>query len=846
MKLQMPAERSPSTEQTWGACGYGCINTPSESTTVEELAAISASPGGPKGEDPTVAQLLTEIVEHRNRLQTLEENLNSVGSRSRQLPSGDGKRQKKGRSDLIVDTAAVDLEEGLQKKLENLKTDSSSNSKSKHKYAKVKTDLEGGSTPPDPPSGPPTPLSDLSKSARGPKPQAPTVLLPGLHEDRYHLPNEPTTPKTHGRSIREAQTPKSGAETKRMFDQDMVQAIYDKPHRKSRQKGSMIGAGLLGIMSMPFGPIGMVGGGTIGALIGGTIGFYLDRRKERKEMQESEKQKKKLKSLVRWALDHFHEEETFIQVIEMVTLEFKPVADIADGSKHARKLLKLLDAWIAQKKVTRNLWRYMDGLLQRWKELNRGDFVRSLSVFQTLCTMYRHSQRVLDEQEIQFLHRMERLLEHESVKLIMQHAVEYPTQGETRLMECMVYADTFGNSRRKRSKSHHGHGAMGQSPSGASTPQGPDSGNESESDEDSILSHYTAKGTYIGRKTSGSQVIDDQELKFFPSERGDSGDKGDRPDTPSKSPMRAEPVMVKVLKKPFFKNFEDFMDFDCTFKHKMPITLSEFELLRQKSEEPLKGWDLCVDRKEIQVAKIQNDTGCITLRAWATVPGVDIHVAFYLFADHRERVKWDKSFSKMDVLATQQGSDIFYSILSVPMVTPRDFLQWRRVRILEDGSIHIVLRSAEHPDMPDQKGVIRAESFIAGYILRQEFEGSTPVLKLFLMTCVDIKGLIPKWIINAAAPRKPAEWIGNLKKAAIDYQQANPDYKRNVVADIEKYRTENPYDYEEVVQHEVSNDQGDSGTSPEQVNFASGGTERSNSPSEVDQGGAGAKEVVSM
>jgi len=400
--------------------------------------------------------------------------------------------------------------------------------------------------------------------------------------------------------------------------------------------------------------------------------------------------------------------------------------------------------------------------------LNRADFLRSLLVFQTLTIMYRHSQRVLDEQEVQFLHRMERLLEHESVKLIMAHAQLYPTEGETRLMECMVYADAtrkHGTAKRK----------------GDASPKKLDE-EESESDEESVLSHYTAKGTFVGYGPAGGLVTSGK-----PSLDGDQ----------IESPKQA-PTPQLVLKQPFFKNYNDFMDFDNTFKHKMPITLSEFGLLQQKADEPLKGWEVCVDRPEIKVAKIQNDTGCITLRAWATVPGVDLNVAFHIFTNDKERVKWDKVFAVMEVIEpNMQGSSILYSLMRVPLVTARDFLQYRRIRVMDDGSIHIVLRSAEHKDMPEQKGAIRAESYNAGYILKQTFDGDTPVLSIFLMTCVDIKGLIPKWIINAAAPRKPAEWIESLKQASIAYMKANPDFKEDLSSRLETYKQENPYDYED-------------------------------------------------
>jgi hypothetical protein len=158
--------------------------------------------------------------------------------------------------------------------------------------------------------------------------------------------DQPPTPKASCQSAPKPQQLDARSQ-RRIFDQDMLQAIYDRPYRKARQSGAMAGGGVMGLMSMPFGPIGMVAGGTLGALAGGVVGLWVDNREARKQVAESEAQKRKLKSLVRWALDHFHEEDEIVELIEHVVLEFKPTADIADGSKHGRKMLKLLDGWIA-------------------------------------------------------------------------------------------------------------------------------------------------------------------------------------------------------------------------------------------------------------------------------------------------------------------------------------------------------------------------------------------------------------------------------------------------------------------------------------------------------------------
>lgn len=754
--------RSPSTEtprQNGVLCGASCMPDQIDDSSPVRLA-LKADAGKAEhtnaANGETVALLQAEIAEQRQRLLALEEIVKQT-QKQRNQPS----LSPRSPSERI----SGDVEEGLP-------------------------------NPTSPPGHPSTPSGRVSggsnrgskqtSKAQGPSPSTKLQLPIQKTLSGNDASNQPQILPGSVVASRSSGLEKP---TKKIFDQDFLKTIYAKPYRKARQKGAMIGGGVLGIMSMPFGPIGMVAGGTFGAAVGGVVGLFLDRRKAHKEIQESEAQKRKLKSLVRWALDHFHEDDEFINIIEMVTLEFKPMADIADGSKHARKLLKLLDGWIAQKKVTRNLWVYMDVLLQRWRDLNRGDFMRSMLVFQTLTTMYRYSQRVLDEQEIQFLHRMERLLEHDSVKLIMQHVQTHPTEDATRLMECMVYADALGTKKKKRDV---GAGAM--SPHGTASPSASDHEEELESSDDESKSTST-KGSIIGN-VSGLLIRSNSR----PSNDGSK-------ELPTPGKVLAEestPSVVvpqKVLKKPFFKDWDDFMGFDCTFKRKMPITLSEFDLLQQKADEPLKGWDVCVDRKEIKVAKTQNDTGCITLRAWATVPGVDLMVAFFLFADHKERVKWDKVFAVMDLIETNlQGSEIVYSLMKVPAVTARDFLQYRRCKIMEDGSIHIVLRSAEHPNMPEQKGAIRAESYIAGYILQQSYEGNTPVLNIFLMTCVDIKGLIPKWVINATAPRKPAEWVDNLKKAAMEYQAAHPNFKDQLVETLARYKEENPYDFEEVAE----------------------------------------------
>eukprot|EP00931_Biecheleriopsis_adriatica_P062231 TRINITY_DN3747_c0_g1_i1.p1 TRINITY_DN3747_c0_g1~~TRINITY_DN3747_c0_g1_i1.p1 ORF type:complete len:701 (+),score=129.93 TRINITY_DN3747_c0_g1_i1:236-2338(+) len=569
---------------------------------------------------------------------------------------------------------------------------------------------------------------------------------------------------------------------KEMFDQDLLQSIYEKSFQRARNKAAVFGGGFMGIMSMPFGPIGMVAGAGVGAMAGGLIGTCLDKRREIKNIHQSELEKRRLRSLVRWSAERFADEDdpvAAVKHLEMVVMEFKPIADIAQGSKNARKTLKLLDSWAARKSMMRQIWFYMDNVLINWKTFTRSDFLRAMTVMQTLVVMYHFSTRVLDDEEENFILRVERLLEHESVRYVMsRHELMSNNQDADIIMESMIFADNAG---RPRSGSR---GNM--TPIRAESPTVLEKAEE-DSDEEAVETYASSKGGLLLSPIS-------------PKRPDDCLSEGGRSIKSNASSQRQQATVTRrVLKPPFFKSWEDFCEFENGFKHRIPITQSDFTLLLEKEAQDLTGWDLCIDRKEIRVAKTlsSDGSGCIFLRAWSTLPGVELHVAFHMFYNCENRMQWDRAFYQMEVLDNIQGSDILYSVLRIPAFTARDYVQYRRVKVLEDGSILISLRSADHEKAPEHPGNVRAESYISGYVLRPYQEGSEKGIKLFLMTSTDIKGVIPKWIINWVAPKKPGEWIDCLKRACLDYQASHPDTSA-LKQQLEPFMAENPFDYEDV------------------------------------------------
>ena len=228
----------------------------------------------------------------------------------------------------------------------------------------------------------------------------------------------------------------------------------------------------------------------------------------------------------------------------------------------------------------------------------------------------------------------------------------------------------------------------------------------------------------------------------------------------------------------FFRNFHDFMHFDIELKHKMPISNSEFKFLFEKETESFSapGWAVTVEKKNIKVLRFSPPddeiSTSVLVRAYARIPNTSPSNVFYHIYDPKKRQSWDKNFSAISVLPGDE-CEILYCQLQAPFgVTPRDFLQYRKA--LNDGeSLSILMRSAEHENHPHLSGFIRAESLISGYVIRQR----GPDCDLFLMSQTDIKGLIPKWIVNMVAAKAPAQWVESLTSSCT--QVLDKDFSGN-------------------------------------------------------------------
>lgn len=105
-----------------------------------------------------------------------------------------------------------------------------------------------------------------------------------------------------------------------------------------------------------------------------------------------------------------------------------------------------------------------------------------------------------------------------------------------------------------------------------------------------------------------------------------------------------------------------------------------------------------------------------------------------------------------------------YSYLKAPVfISDRDFVQ-KRTCYKNFGNIDflIAFKSWEDVEVPPLKNVIRANTIISGYVIRA-LNPNQCVLTVVSQT--DIKGYIPKSLINAAAAKSPLDWIKRLETA---------------------------------------------------------------------------------
>ena len=146
--------------------------------------------------------------------------------------------------------------------------------------------------------------------------------------------------------------------------------------------------------------------------------------------------------------------------------------------------------------------------------------------------------------------------------------------------------------------------------------------------------------------------------------------------------------------------------------------------------------------------------------------------------DFEIRAKWDNQMYDFQTLEKEVDwsyAKIYYAIKSPFGVSDRDFVlaQYIRKDYPEPGqiSLHVASIPTDTSGKPLVKGRVRAEIKIVGYIITplNDLVTGEEVCDCFMVSSVDINGLVPKWIVNMASQDVPRKWFKQYEKASIAY-----------------------------------------------------------------------------
>jgi len=210
------------------------------------------------------------------------------------------------------------------------------------------------------------------------------------------------------------------------------------------------------------------------------------------------------------------------------------------------------------------------------------------------------------------------------------------------------------------------------------------------------------------------------------------------------------------------------------------------EVLGNETEELLKKvnsvgndnemkWERVVNVPNITIEKIKpEDSPVVLLRCWATIQGFTPQEIFEQIYNTEKRAKWETvTMGLREVEKISDTQHYIYFYVKTPIgISERDFVQKRNYQFdyPEKGHITMSFKSTKHDNVPPVKGRVRGETYFAGYILRPSKKSSNST-DLCILSQVDIKGNIPKSIVNMVAGKAPAEWVNKLTKACEKARQ---------------------------------------------------------------------------
>ena len=128
---------------------------------------------------------------------------------------------------------------------------------------------------------------------------------------------------------------------------------------------------------------------------------------------------------------------------------------------------------------------------------------------------------------------------------------------------------------------------------------------------------------------------------------------------------------------------------------------------------------------------------------------------FYMITDISDEAKINDPLFDVTRIIEKYGQNtykIHQRTCRIGPIYPRDFVYMVHGNELEDGTVLVTCFSVEDPDIPPQKGVVRAQLYQTGWILKPDPHNPRRTLGTFIGQ-VDLKGYIPKFAYALACKK---------------------------------------------------------------------------------------------
>jgi len=185
-------------------------------------------------------------------------------------------------------------------------------------------------------------------------------------------------------------------------------------------------------------------------------------------------------------------------------------------------------------------------------------------------------------------------------------------------------------------------------------------------------------------------------------------------------------------------------------------------------------WQQCGSSSNATIwRKMDDELGIYRLKMVGTILVAPEIVSDVLFK-HEFRMSWDTVLEEIrEIETTNDGCVLLYiSIATPPGVAYRDLVHIRGTKILPNDAGKVVLDISTTSDkLPEREGYIRAHTIFSGGLLEPTLVPNMKSktleagCKYSMISQLDIKGSIPKMIINMVAAKSTVDWFDSLSKA---------------------------------------------------------------------------------